>query len=131
MSDKSDRTVVLLNEKDIVADWRVTRKLGEGGCGVVFEERSNSARPRGRFAMKVESRCIDRDEQLLRAEAAVLKRMRNSKHGPHLITAGRTASFNFLLMDLLGRSLNELVKATPKRMFSVETVLKIAVQTLA
>lgn len=37
MSDKSTRKVVQLNEKDIVAEWRIVRKLGEGGCGVVFE----------------------------------------------------------------------------------------------
>uniref|UniRef100_A0A915B5X2 Protein kinase domain-containing protein n=1 Tax=Parascaris univalens TaxID=6257 RepID=A0A915B5X2_PARUN len=87
--------------------------------------------PPGRFAMKVESRYIDRDEQLLFAEATVLKRMRNSEHGPNLITAGRTVSFNFLLMELLGRSLNDLHKSTPTRRFPICTVLKIATQALS
>uniref|UniRef100_A0A0M3ID55 Protein kinase domain-containing protein n=1 Tax=Ascaris lumbricoides TaxID=6252 RepID=A0A0M3ID55_ASCLU len=135
MSDKSTRKVVQLNEKDIVAEWRIVRKLGEGGCGVVFEVCSlglpGSIWPPGRFAMKVESRYIDRDEQLLLAEATVLKRMRNSEHGPKLITAGRTASFNFLLMELLGRSLNDLHKSTPTRRFPICTVLKIAIQALS
>ncbi|KHN72202.1 Tau-tubulin kinase 1 [Toxocara canis] len=135
MSENSNRKVVLLKEKDIVSEWRIIRKLGEGGCGVVFEACSmgtpGSMWPRGRFAMKVESRFIDREEQLLHAEAAVLRRMHNSKHAPSLITAGRTASFNFLLMELLGRSLNDLHKSAPERRFPLPIVLKIAMQSLA
>lgn len=38
--------------------------------------------------------------------------------------------FNFLLMELLGKSLSELHKIAPHRQFTMATVLKIALQAL-
>lgn len=38
--------------------------------------------------MKVESRDLDHNDQLLRAEASILKRMQYSKHVPIFIAAG-------------------------------------------
>ncbi|VDN33358.1 unnamed protein product [Gongylonema pulchrum] len=95
--------------------------------------------------MKVESRDLDHNDQLLRVEATILKRMQHSEHVPVFIAAGnfqllflnlklaagRTAIFNFILMELLGKSLSELHKATPHRQFTIATVLKVALQALS
>ncbi|VDM98071.1 unnamed protein product [Thelazia callipaeda] len=130
MSAKSDSKLLGLKASDTVGEWTVVRKLGKGGCGAVFEVCSKQAVERKRLAMKVESRDLDHNDQLLRVEASILKRMQYSKHVPIFVAAGRTSVFNFLLMELLGKSLSELHKAAPHRQFTMATVLKIALQAL-
>ncbi|CAG9533838.1 unnamed protein product [Cercopithifilaria johnstoni] len=127
MSGRSDSKLLGLKVSDTVGDWIVTKKLGRGGCGAVFEVCTKHANETKHLAMKVESRDSD---QLLRVEAGILKRMRYSKHVPIFVAAGRTAMFNFLLMELLGKSLSELHKIAPHRQFTIATVLKIALQAL-
>uniref|UniRef100_A0A915PVD2 Protein kinase domain-containing protein n=1 Tax=Setaria digitata TaxID=48799 RepID=A0A915PVD2_9BILA len=120
-----------LKVSDTVGDWIVVKKLGRGGCGAVFEVCAKQVEERKHVAMKVESRDLDHNDQLLRAEASILKRMQYSKHVPIFIAAGRTATFNFLLMELLGKSLSELHKLAPHHQFTMATVLKIALQALS
>ncbi|VDK62897.1 unnamed protein product [Onchocerca ochengi] len=126
MSLKSESKLLGLKPFDKVGDWIVIKKLGKGGCGAVFEQADKMKH----LAMKVESRDLGHNDQLLRAEANILKRMQYSKHVPIFITAGRTALFNFLLMELLGKSLSELHKMAPNHQFTIATVLKIALQAL-
>ncbi|EJW77605.1 CK1 protein kinase [Wuchereria bancrofti] len=130
MSGRSDSKLLGLRASDTIGDWIVMKKLGRGGCGAVFEVCTKHADKTKHVAMKVESRDLDHNDQLLRIEASVLKRMQYSKHVPVFIAAGRTAVFNFLLMELLGKSLSELHKIAPHRQFTIATVLKIALQAL-
>ncbi|EFO21609.2 CK1 protein kinase [Loa loa] len=130
MSGRSDSKLLSLKVSDTVGDWVVIKKLGRGGCGTVFEVCTKHANETKHVAMKVESRDLGHNDQLLRAEANILKRMQYSKHVPIFIAAGRTAMFNFLLMELLGKSLSELHKIAPHRQFTMATVLKIALQAL-
>ncbi|OZC08008.1 hypothetical protein X798_05004 [Onchocerca flexuosa] len=130
MSVKSDSKLLGLKPFDTIGDWIVIKKLGKGGCGAVFEVCAKHANEMKHLAMKVESRDLDHNDQLLRAEANILKRMQYSKHVPIFIAAGRTVLFNFVLMELLGKSLSELHKMAPNRQFTIATVLKIALQAL-
>uniref|UniRef100_A0A0R3RSI9 Protein kinase domain-containing protein n=1 Tax=Elaeophora elaphi TaxID=1147741 RepID=A0A0R3RSI9_9BILA len=130
MSGRSDSKLLGLKASDTVGEWIVIKKLGRGGCGAVFEVCTKHSNEAKHLAMKVESRDLDHNDQLLRAEAGILKRMQYSKHVPIFIAAGRTAMFNFLLMELLGKSLSELHKTAPHRQFTMATVLKIALQAL-
>ncbi|VDK74965.1 unnamed protein product [Litomosoides sigmodontis] len=127
MSARSDSKLLGLKASDTVGDWTVVKKLGRGGCGAVFEVCTKHMSETKHLAMKVESRDSD---QLLRVEAGILKRMQYSKHVPIFVAAGRTSVFNFLLMELLGKSLSELHKTAPHRQFTIATVLKIALQAL-
>ncbi|MCP9263299.1 Tau-tubulin kinase 1 [Dirofilaria immitis] len=130
MTGRSDSKLLGLKPFDTVGDWIVIKKLGRGGCGAVFEVCAKHLDEMKHLAMKVESRDLNHNDQLLRAEANILKRMQYSKHVPIFIAAGRTALFNFLLMELLGKSLSELHKMAPHRQFTMATVLKIALQAL-
>ena len=79
-------------------------------------------------AVKVES-CTS-NKQVLKIEALILKRLQGLRHTCHLYGCGRTDKVNFVVMTLLGQNLSDLRKKQVKQVFSLSTVLRIAVQAV-
>ena len=79
-------------------------------------------------AVKVES-CTS-SKQVLKIEALILKRLQGLRHTCHLYGCGRTDKVNFVVMTLLGQNLSDLRKKQVKQVFSLSTVLRIAVQVV-
>ena len=79
-------------------------------------------------AIKVES-CIS-NKQVLKIEALVLKRLQGLPHTCELHGCGRTDRVNFIVMSLLGQNLSDLRKKQDKQVFSLSTVLRLAVQSI-
>ncbi|MCP9257362.1 hypothetical protein DINM_000577 [Dirofilaria immitis] len=80
-------------------------------------------------AMKVEPFMKSKDDEILKMEVYVLKRMQQSKHVCRLLAAGRTSSFNFLIMSLLGKELSDIRRRLQDRKMSIGSVLKIGLQS--
>uniref|UniRef100_A0A914ZWN5 non-specific serine/threonine protein kinase n=1 Tax=Parascaris univalens TaxID=6257 RepID=A0A914ZWN5_PARUN len=116
--------------------WRITEKLGAGGCGAVYEVADVRNR-KFSAALKVESNSVG-DGGVLKLEAEVLRRLCiSSRHVVRLIHAGKRLKYSFLVMTLCGPDLMFLRRLRganrykhEEDRFSVETTLRIAVHCL-
>ncbi|KAK6730262.1 hypothetical protein RB195_006994 [Necator americanus] len=107
------------------------RKLGEGGCGVIYEVALIES-PHRRFACKAEDQDSAREEEILKMEAKVMKKINETKslHCPLWVESGKFDNYNFMIMTLLGPSVSDLRKIIPSQKFTLFTVTVIAVQAL-
>ncbi|KAF8366549.1 hypothetical protein PRIPAC_84378 [Pristionchus pacificus] len=114
---------------DKIADGKyiVKKKLGEGSCGQVYlvhDKNENS------LAMKVEAKMKNREEEILKMEIYVLKKMQNSKHVCRFYSSGVQSNYSFVIMSLLGNELSELRRRCPGRRMCHSSVLRIAIQAV-
>ncbi|VDN92130.1 unnamed protein product [Brugia pahangi] len=105
----------------------VKKKLGEGSCGMVYLVLN--IKDTKRAAMKVEPLMKSKDDEILKMEVYVLKKMQQSKHVCQLLAAGKTSSYNFLIMSLLGKELSDIRRRLHDRKMSIGSVLKIGIQS--
>uniref|UniRef100_A0A915LTP8 Protein kinase domain-containing protein n=1 Tax=Meloidogyne javanica TaxID=6303 RepID=A0A915LTP8_MELJA len=127
----SDGNAVNLVVGEAIGNYKVTSRLGAGGCGVVYRVVSKEGKD---YAMKVERTNIDRSDQLLPLEAHILKRLQVSPYAAQFQQFGRCEAkeggFRVLIMGLLGPSLSELQKQQLNGRFSIGTILKIGIQAV-
>ncbi|VBB32962.1 unnamed protein product [Acanthocheilonema viteae] len=105
----------------------VKKKLGEGSCGMVYLVLN--IKDAKKAAMKVEPLMKSKDDEILKMEVYVLKKMQRSKHVCQLLAAGKTSSYNFLIMSLLGKELSDIRRRLRDRKMSIGSVLKIGIQS--
>ncbi|VDN17329.1 unnamed protein product [Gongylonema pulchrum] len=143
--------LVQLNPGDQVDRWHIDKKLGEGGFGAVYMTRIISLpllpgkRLRffqvsdctGKYALKVEGvneQIQDTNEllQVLKMEVYVLTELnkRNNRHFCKIEDKGRFGTFNYVVMTLVGKSLQDLRKATPAQHLSMGSALGAGIQAL-
>uniref|UniRef100_F1L882 Serine/threonine-protein kinase n=1 Tax=Ascaris suum TaxID=6253 RepID=F1L882_ASCSU len=120
---------IKLSVGDKVRDTFVVRKkLGEGSCGTVFLV--ESVKDKQKAAMKVEPFMKSKDDEILKMEVYVLKKLQKSKHACRLLLAGKMNNFSFLVMSLLGKELSDIRRRLPERRMSVASTLRIGVQSV-
>ncbi|OZC09036.1 hypothetical protein X798_03967, partial [Onchocerca flexuosa] len=113
-----------------VTTLQILRRIGEGGYGLVFQV-VNMQNPLQMGAMKVEPIGMLSDDQILKMEIHVLKKLANkSKHACKIYAAGKDEDYYFLIMTLLSKSLCELRKQCPKQRFTLPTSVKLCMQCL-
>ncbi|KAI6229872.1 Protein kinase domain-containing protein [Aphelenchoides fujianensis] len=131
--------------------WLVKKKLGEGSCGVVYLVQSlKHAGPEGRAALKVEPFMKCKDDEILKMEVFVLRKMQQSRHVCRLLMAGKEKNYrrarssalpthspltapsrcSFMVISLLGKELSELRRRFPERKMPPASTLKVGLQTL-
>ncbi|VDN02388.1 unnamed protein product [Thelazia callipaeda] len=113
----------------VAEQWSVKKKLGEGSCGMVFLLR-NIKYPKVHAAMKVEPLMANHEDEILKMEVFVLKKMQKSNHFCRLYGAGRTSSFNYMIMSLLGKNLGDLRFMMPSKRFTTCTSVRLGKQGL-
>ncbi|GMS97675.1 hypothetical protein PENTCL1PPCAC_19850 [Pristionchus entomophagus] len=106
--------------------WKILRKLGEGGCGAVYlVEQTETKR---QAALKAESNFVE-GGSVLKIEVDILGRLKGRKHVAELIHSGKKAKFQYMVMSLLGESLNNLLKKAGKQC-SMSTQLRVGIHVL-
>ncbi|EGT55686.1 hypothetical protein CAEBREN_13455 [Caenorhabditis brenneri] len=119
-------TVELPKGKIVGCAWQVVRKLGEGGCGSVYLVKNIEDDTEA--AMKAESNnatggCV------LKLEVAILKKLTGKPHVCQFLIAARLTDFSYVIMTLLGESLNKIVKRIG-RQITVSSQVRIAANVL-
>jgi len=116
---------------NIKGSWVVKKKCGEGSCGVVYMVQSTkNAGPEGRAAMKVEPFMKSKDDEILKMEVYVLRKLQKSRHACRLLMAGKEKTYSFLVMSILGKELTELRRRFPDRKMPLAASLKIGIQAI-
>ncbi|PAV68438.1 hypothetical protein WR25_09772 [Diploscapter pachys] len=134
MSDDEDETVVLKNETVVEssrAKYRVLKKLGAGGFGDVYRVEDISAKVL--CAMKVEVKKEDRRHSKLKMEIGILKMVSGERalsHFTRIIDRGKKDTYFFLVMELVGKSLQDLKMGRSDKIFSISTGLGASKQCL-
>jgi serine/threonine protein kinase len=106
--------------------WQVAGRIGAGGFGQIHRAVDI---PSGRMvAVKLEAATIPKS--VLKMEVAVLKEMCEEECVARFYGCGRTPTFNFLVMSLVGQNISELRKSQPGQRFSLPTGLDVARQML-
>ncbi|KAL3990878.1 Protein kinase domain family protein [Acanthocheilonema viteae] len=127
---KEDLRKVKLKIGSIVKNqWQILRRIGEGGYGLVFQV-FNIQNPIQMAAMKTEPIGMLSDDQILKMEVHVLKKLDKSQHACKIYAAGKDENFYFLIMTLLSKSLSDLRKHCPNQRFTLSTSVKLCMQCL-
>lgn len=108
-----------------ILDYKVVRFIAKGAFGAVYQVDHINTLP---FALKLESR--NAEIRNLKMEAVVLRSLLPSR-SPffcRLYFCGRAERFNFIIMTLVGKNLNELRVNCPKQRFSRSSGINIGIQ---
>ena len=111
----------LLN-KVFFQKYRTIKKLGEGSFGKVYKAEYNSEF----YAIKFEDR--EEGQNLLENEATIMSYLKGSPHIPKVRSYGFKGNYNILVMQLLGKSLEDLFNERKK--FSFKTASMLGYQML-
>ncbi|KAI6182683.1 Serine threonine protein kinase-related domain containing protein, protein [Aphelenchoides bicaudatus] len=107
--------------------------LGKGGFGAVYKVHLEGDKSK-EYAMKIEKKKATRKDSKLKMEIFILKnvaKLRQGKsHFTKIIDRGKKETYYFIVMDLVGKSLDDLKNSQPKRIFSLGTGLGFASQCL-
>ena len=108
---------ILLNK------YLIIKKLGEGSFGLIYSAKTQH----NWYAVKLESR--NRGQNLLENEACIMYYLRG-KRIPAIKSYANDLNFNILVMELMGKSLEEIFESLPKKKMSVNCVAKIGIQMI-
>lgn len=112
--------------------WTILKKLGEGAFGAVYLVNQKD-KPDVEYALKVEAESDPLG--LLKMEVAVLLEVKKQKivgrHFLELADRGNLpGKFYYMVMTLVGKSLQDLRKTAPFNKFSMGTAISVARQSL-
>ncbi|CAI2355279.1 unnamed protein product [Caenorhabditis sp. 36 PRJEB53466] len=88
--------------------YKVVQTLGSGGCGSVFKV-EDLAEKGAMYAMKVEFNSANAGN-VLKMEVQVLSQLTNKRHVAKCVASGKRTRFSYMVMTLLGESLESLLK---------------------
>ena len=99
--------------------YHCIKKLGEGSFGRIYEATYNKEH----FALKFEN--IDKKANLLEQEASIMNYLKGPNI-PFVKSFGTSGNYNVLIMQLMGKSLEEYINE--KKKFSIKTVCILGYQ---
>ncbi|CAK5026396.1 unnamed protein product [Meloidogyne enterolobii] len=114
--------------------WTITKKLGAGAFGAVY------LCTHGNLTAALKTEPLNANPPLLAMEAQVLQDLHGIKEGKHFTKchdigrdtqmdpSGRSVTFNYIVMALVGKSLDKLIEERPGRRFTPGTAIGISVQ---
>jgi len=104
--------------------YKILKKLGEGSFGKIFSGINNNTKEE--VAIKIEQ---DSSSSVLKNEARMYTALREIEGIPNIRAWGKEGKFNYLVIDHLGKSLEEL-KNNSSGKLSLKTVLLMGLQMI-
>jgi len=105
--------------------YTLIKKLGEGSFGRIYSAKENATN--NWFAIKLENK--NRSQNLLESEAYIMSYL-NGPRIPMVKSFGYTGDYNVLIMELMGKSLEDLFETMPTKKMSVRCVCNLAYQMI-
>lgn len=129
METKIDKTEPTTTKNDndnllnriFFSKYKTIKKLGEGSFGKIFKAEYNDEY----YALKFENRA--KGQSLLETEATIMSYLKGPNI-PFVRSYGYSGNYNILVMELLGKSLEDLMSI--KKQFTVKTVCHLAFQMI-
>ena len=112
----------LIGQK-LLNKYTLIKKLGEGSFGSIYSAKSQH----NWYAIKLESR--SHGQNLLENEACIMCYLRG-KRIPAIKSYGNDRHFNILVMELMGKSLEEIFESLPKKKMTINCVAKLGLQMI-
>lgn len=109
-----------------LGDFVIKELIGVGGYGQIYDVVESSTDLHR--AMKIEF--FDAEKQGMKLEVKILKKLQGTCLFPELFMCGRTDSFRFFVMELLGPSVSAVRSALKSKCYSRYTYLRIAYHSL-
>ena len=100
--------------KVFFSKYLTIKKLGEGSFGMIYMARYNNEE----YALKFENR--RRGQSLLQSEAYIMS----------YLSFGFSGEYNILVMELLGKSLEDIFEASKEKKFSMKTTCMLGIQMI-
>ena len=104
--------------------YKLVKKLGEGSFGMIFKAVS----PSGNYAFKFEKKRPNK-RSLLKSESEVMIYLKG-KGIPSIDSYMEDENYNIMIMQLLGKSLEGILKESDNKKFSLKTVCLIALEVI-
>ena len=101
--------------------YKCIKKLGEGSFGRIYEAIYNNQH----YALKFEN--LKRNSNLLESEASIMNYLKGPNI-PYVKSFGTSGHYNVLIMQLMGKSLEDLINE--KKTFSIKTVCILGYQMI-
>ena len=105
--------------KTFFLKYKIISKLGEGAFGKIYKAEFNG----NNFAVKVEEK--EKNDGILEKEATIMNYLK-CPNIPYVKTFGYSGKYNVLVMQLLGRSLEDILNQYSK--FSIKTTSMLGYQ---
>ena len=103
--------------------YTLVKKLGEGSFGSIYSAKSDT----NWFALKFEDK--NKGQNLLENEAYIMSYLR-SKRIPFIKSFGFSGEYNVLVMELMGKSLENIFGNLPVKAMTVNCVAKLGLQMI-
>ena len=103
--------------------YTLIKKLGEGSFGAIYSAKSHH----NWYAIKLENK--NRGQNLLENEAYIMSYL-HGKRIPFIKSFGYSGDFNVLVMELMGKSLEQIFENLPIKKMTVNCVAKLGLQMI-
>ena len=103
--------------------YTLVKKLGEGSFGAIYAAKSQY----NLYAIKLENK--NRGQNLLENEAYIMSYL-HGKRIPFIKSFGYSGDYNVLVMELMGKSLEEIFENLPIKKMTVNCVGKLGLQMI-
>ena len=125
MSDKEKE--IQFNLQIVFNKYSIIRQIGKGSFGTVFA--GINTKTNEKVAIKTEVQSNKPNLSLLESESHKLNALKNTIGIPKVYEFGKVDGFNILVMEQLGKSLNQLFISQNRR-FSLKTVCILGIDML-
>ena len=106
--------------------YKIIKQLGKGSFGLIYEAQSLYSNKH--YAVKLEDM---RDSQFILEEESLILSYLNCNRVPKVKSFGYSGNYIVLIMELLGKSLDQIFHELPARKMSIRCVCNIAYQLIS